>query len=266
LRSAFACAAAPALLVAAVLAASPDAAHGRQAEPFRPGTMYGGLHAGGTAYTDFLRTIESGADATAAGVRRLSARTTGSVGAVIEFAPAGHWALRLQGAWAPTRFEVIAPRAERVTGFADANADDDLPARLNVWTADLALLFHIPIRLGSTALYGVAGVGATEFRARPTDDAPVPADAAPEFAAGAVRRGVAVLGAGARIPLDWRDARLGFELLGHLGAPPVRGVEPEPERHEDRLNLAAQLRFQLTVSVPLFSARGLVEESTAGGR
>jgi hypothetical protein len=265
LKNAVARGSAVALVMAAVLAASPGAAHGRQAEPFRPGTLYGGLHAGGTAFTDFLRTIEPGAGSSAAGVRRLSARTTGSIGAVVEFAPAQHWALRLQGAWAPTRFEIIAPRAERVSGSTEEQPGT-LPARLNVWTADLAFLFHIPIHLGSTALYGVAGVGATEFRARPTEDAPVPADAVAEFAGGGVRRGVAVLGAGARIPLDWRDARLGFELLGHLGGSPVRGGEPEAERHEDRLNLAAQLRFQLSVSLPLFSARGLVEGSTAGGR
>lgn len=239
----------PPAIVAVLLGWTEPAGAQPLGQGFQPRTLSVSLLGGGAAYTDFLRTVERGAGSADAstGLRRISAATTASVGAAVDYAHNEHWSLRLHAGWAPSRFAVILP-AE--AGRTDRMDESD-HARLHVTTVDVSALFRIPLAAARIEPYGIVGGGVVEFRARPGSTAPLPADASHEFARGLVRRAVGVLGAGALVPVARRSSRLIFEITGHVGATPLQNAIESGAREEDRVGVSSQIRFQLGLSVPI---------------
>src|SRR5690606_31239009 len=170
-----------------------------------------------------------------------------------------HVALRVQGAWAPTRFELRSSETYTTLG---ESAEDEAPplSRLHVWMYDLDMLFRLPLSLGRVEPYAVAGVGAIEYRLQTAEDEVVPEPARMAFDGGRQRRFAGVLGLGAVIPLERHGLLLNFELSSHITRTPLSedaapGVVQAPEAGSRVVvvGYTRGVRLMLGLTIPLFT-------------
>jgi hypothetical protein len=235
------------------------------------------IFGGGTAYTDFHRTVLSSAagppgspgvpgSGSGTRTRRLTAETAPSLGVGVGYWVNPHWGIRLHGAVAPSRFHVISGSA-RTDPRLEAAADSTVMAPLRIWTADAAILFRLPFELAGVVPYGVIGAGMLEYRTRAGEGAHVPPEAAGGIGNGSHSQPVGLLGGGAAVPLAWRRTLLSFELSTHIGRPATRAADGAAagagegsgagsfrEGMEDP-PLTSQVRLLVGLTIPLFANR-----------
>ncbi len=187
-----------------------------------------GVMGGVAAYSDFQRGSVMVTRPTAEGVeerelaRRVGAKTSTALSGYLSFWPSANWGLRLQGTWAPTRFETLMKESEaEFAGVPRSSEEDARLAGLDVLSADLQLLFRLPTIRNRIMPYGILGGGIMQYRA--AGGAPLPEEAEEEFGQGHRIRPTGVFGAGAMLPLSNRAFRMHFELTNHLTSTPVQG-------------------------------------------
>lgn len=187
-----------------------------------------GVLGGVAAYSDFQRGSVLVSRPTADGIeerelaRRVGAKTSTAMSAYISFWPSPNWGLRVQGAWAPTRFETLMKESEaEFAGMPRSSDDAARLAGLDVLSADLQVLFRLPTIRNRIMPYGILGGGVTQYRV--TGGEPLPEEAEEEFQEGDRVRPAGVFGLGAMLPLSNRAFRMHFELTNHLTSTPVNG-------------------------------------------
>ncbi|HEX6309195.1 MAG TPA: hypothetical protein VFZ69_13450 [Longimicrobiales bacterium] len=178
---------------------------------------------GGAAFSDFERSRAYPTDGTVALTdfgRRISARTSGSLGGW-----AGYWIGRGLGvragvSWTPTRFRVWNDETGQLALDArDPGAVDPMYASLAIWAVHGAALYRFPRSFGRVAPYALLGGGWTWYRAG--RDAELPPEARTSFATGRVDRGAALAGLGAAIPLQRGNLLMTFELTDLVTRAPL---------------------------------------------
>jgi hypothetical protein len=249
-----------------LLAPVPLAAQRPSAEPwFRAGTWLVTVEVGGAAFTDFQRTTARPAagldDQVPVFHRRVSAGTTGTVGASSTWWVGDGWGVRAAGSFAPTRFTVWNQGPGQ-----RALEDDDAPvyARLHVWTASVTAMVRLPLRTGRPIPYAFVGGGVLQHRL--TDTAEVPPEARARFARGSWTGPAAVFGVGSTLPLERGNLLLTFELSNHLTRTPLNDegqgewfelggvplqLERDPARGTDGIDRTSNLRLTVGLSLPL---------------
>lgn len=251
-----------AVLCCCCFAALPQEAHTQSSVSadylFHRGVVALSVFGGGIAFSDFRREAEwLGPDQPFE--QRLSASTSVLGSAAVTAWLGRHVALRVQGAWAPTRFELRSSETYTTLG---ESAEDEAPplSRLHVWMYDLDMLFRLPLSLGRVEPYAVAGVGAIEYRLQTADDEVVPEPARMAFDGGRQRRFAGVLGLGAVIPLERHGLLLNFELSSHITRTPlsedaVPGLveDPEADSRVDEVGYTSGVRLMLGLTIPLFT-------------
>lgn len=246
------------LLAAAAALPAPAAAQRFTAERlFVPGTVSLSAQLGGVAFTDFRRT-EARLEPAVAGAqmeRRISAQTSLSFGAGAGVWLGRAWGVRVEGTYAPTRFDV------QVADESGAGRTRQLEGGgLHIWTAEAHLLFRLPFRLDRLVPYGVLGGGAAIYDPRGDTEA-IPYEAREDFARGARTRGAGVVGLGAVLPLERYGLLLRFELSDLVTRTPVGSGEPGTFRAEDGQATVAEsdrggsvtshVRFTIGLTKPL---------------
>jgi opacity protein-like surface antigen len=271
-----------ALLAACLLAlepASPLVAQQRpvSAEPRFGGTVMFGLELGGAAFTDFQRALaRPAAQPDAAGKdtgvgdfrRRVSARTTATVGASVAVWPRAGWGVRAGASWSPTRFSVWNEEQARRM-LEEHGTVPEKYAGLNSWTAHATAVFRLPFTLGRVVPYGLAGAGVVRYAL--SDEEEVPPEARARFSGGDWTGGALVFGVGSAVPLQRFDLLLNFELTNHMSRTPLNdeglgegfqiagvplGLAADPGRGNDGIGLAHQLRLTAGITLPVRISRG----------
>lgn len=249
-----------ALIILVVAVSGLPAAAGAQVDGeriFGPHTLSVSLFGGGIAFSDFRR--ES---APVAGdvplERRLSASTSYIAAGALTYWLNDRLGMRLHTSYAPSRLEV------RRYGRPDAEvrtiATDELPlSGLDVWMYDADLLIRLPLPLGRVQPYGIAGVGALEYRLRTADDEVVPEAVSRAFDDEHQRRIAGVVGIGAIVPLERYRLLLNFELTNHLARTPLSEAplraearDPESDDRVDQVGYTSNLRLMLGLTLPLY--------------
>ncbi|HEU5209185.1 MAG TPA: hypothetical protein VFU06_07220 [Longimicrobiales bacterium] len=225
---------------------------------FHRGVVALSVFGGGIAFSDFRREAEwLGPDQPFE--QRLSASTSVLGSAAVSAWLGRRVAVRVQGAWTPTRFELRS--TETYTALGESN-EDTAPtlSRLDVWMYDVDLLFRLPLSLGRVEPYAVAGLGAIEYRLRTGEEEVVPEPAEMAFNGDRQRRLAGVLGVGAVIPLERHRLLLNFELSSHIARTPIsesavpRAVpDPEAESRVDEVGYTSGVRLMIGLTVPLFT-------------
>jgi hypothetical protein len=187
-----------------------------------------GFFGGAAAFSDMqrgsvrvFRPVSTGFE-TREFARRVGAETSTSVGGYVAFWPSRNWGLRVQGAYAPTRFETFMKESEaEYAGLPQSAEEDGRLASLNISTVDLDVLVRLPTIKNRVMLYGILGGGLARFSV--TEGEPVPEEAEGEFEGGVKVRPAAVMGLGAMLPMRNRSLRLHFELTNHMAETPLQG-------------------------------------------
>jgi hypothetical protein len=234
---------------------------------FQPGTWMLSAQLGGAAFSDFRRTEArpiTEQPASGGFERRVSARTSVSVGASAGYWIGSSWGVRAGASYVPSRFSVHSEeQALRRLGEPD---DVDLRyASLGIWMADATLVFRFPHSFGRVIPYGLAGIGIVHYRLR--DDDELPPEAREPFADGAHSSPAGVVGLGAILPLQRNNLLLSFELTNHIARTPlddsgrgeqfsVRGVPvqlaDEPSTTAtDGIGMASNLRLSIGLTLPV---------------
>jgi len=219
---------------------------------FHRGVVALSLSGGGIAFSDFRREAAwLGSDQPFE--QRLSAQTTILGSAAVSVWLGRRVAVRIQGAWAPTRFAV---RSREALPLADSTAS---LSGLDVWMYDLDVLFRLPLSVGRVEPYAMAGVGAIEYRLRTGKDEVVPEPAAIAFDGSRQRRLAGVLGLGAVIPLERHRMLLNFELSSHFARTPISeavmpavAADPEADARVDEVGYTSGVRLMIGLTLPLF--------------
>jgi hypothetical protein len=155
-------------------------------------------------------------------VRRVGAETSTSVGGYVAFWPSRNWGLRVQGAYAPTRFETFMKESEaEYAGLPQSSEENGRLAGLSIGTVDLDVMVRFPTIKNRVMLYGILGGGLARYSVQ--EGNPVPEEAEGEFEGGVKVRPAAVFGLGAMLPMRNRALRLHFELTNHLAETPLQG-------------------------------------------
>ena len=248
-----------ALIIVVLAVTGLPAAAGAQASAeqfFRPHTLSVSLFGGGIAFSDFRR--ES---APVSGdvplERRLSASTSYVAAGALTYWLNDRIGMRLHGSFSPSRLEV------RRYGMPDAElrtiAADDLPlSGLDVWMYDADVLIRLPLPLGRVHPYGIAGVGALEYRLQTAEQEVVPEAVSRAFEDEHQRRIAGVIGVGAVVPLERYRLLLTFELANHIVRTPLSEAplvaearDPESDDRVDAVGYTSHLRLMLGLSLPL---------------
>lgn len=235
---------------------------------FRPGTWMFTAELGGAAFSDFQSgEAQSTSVPPALGEfeRRISARTSVSIGGRVSYWIGRSWGLRAAGAFVPTRFSVWnEDSAQRMLDSESVDGEEEVPASLGVWLADVALVFRFPHSFGRVVPYGLAGGGVVHYRPGPEED--LPPEARRRFADGPRTSPAALFGVGAVIPLERHELLLSFELTNHLAGTPlddegagesfeISGVpvelSPAGSAGSDGVGLTSNLRLSLGLTLPL---------------
>ena len=204
---------------------------------FIPGTVSFSANVGGVAFTDFRRTAARAASPIAGDAaieRRISAQPSLAFGAGAGVWIGHAWGVRLEGSYAPTRFDV---ETAAESGAGDAEQVDG--AGLDIWTAEAHLLFRLPFRIGRMLPYGVLGGGAAIYGPR-GDAEKIPYEARASFAGGSQTRPAAVAGLGGVLPLERYGLLLRFELTNLITRTPVGSGAPGVFQAEDGLQTVAE--------------------------
>ena len=261
----------PAGLLAATLALlSTNASAQVSAEPwFRGGTLMITLEAGGAAFSDFDRSqVRPVSDEIALGDfrRRVSARTSGSVGAWASYWLGHGWGIRAGIGYVPSAFDVWNEEsARRVLEPSQPGVmAEPRHSSLDIWMANAAVVFRFPRSFGRVVPYGIVGGGVIRYSA--SDDASLPPEARSNFADGVRQVPAGLLGIGATIPLQRRNLLLSFELTDHISRPPFSGAEGQvfeisgvpllmdPDDGagaSDNVGLTSHVRLSLGLTLPL---------------
>lgn len=215
----FAIAAAPCAIAAQV-----------SAEPWlRPGTLNLAVEIGGAAFSDFhsarARPVVPITDMHDF-QRRVSARTSITLGATGTYWVGAGWGVRLAGAFVPTRFSVWNEESAELRLDPFPLDEDPMYASLGVWLGSGAVTFRFPRSFGRVVPYGMVGAGVVHYSLR--DDSALPAEARTQFDGGARTMPAALLGVGATVPLQREGMLLNFELTNHLSRSPI-----DSSRHGD---------------------------------
>lgn len=250
-----------AILLCCCCSALPGATHAQDVSAdylFNRGVVALSAFGGGVAFSDFRREAAwLGPDQPFE--QRLSASTSILGSGALSVWLGDHIAVRLQGAWAPTRFEQRSTETYTTMG---EDSEDSAPAlsRLDVWMYDADVLFRLPLSLGRVEPYAVAGVGAIEYRLRTADDEVVPEPAMMAFEGDRQRRIAGVLGLGALIPLERHRLLLNFELSSHIARTPISEaavpgtvLDPEADSRVDEVGYTSGVRLMIGLTVPLFT-------------
>lgn len=256
-----------ATLLAAVL--SPPANAQDPAERWsRAGTWTLTAELGGAAFSDFQRgrarpvdeSVELGEFE-----RRVSGRTSTTVGARATYWLFDGWGVRVGAAFVPSGFSVWNEEAAQRVLDERGTGEPAVYAPLRIWMADLAAVFRLPRVFGRVAPYGVAGGGVVRYGAG--YEAELPPEARSRFAGGVRTGAAAVVGVGGAIPLQRRSLLLSFEITNHmtrtplddtgagerfeLGGVPLQLVT-EPERGgTDGVGLTSNLRLVVGLTLPV---------------
>lgn len=201
------------------------------AEPWlRPGTLNLTAEIGGAAFSDFhrarARPVVPIADMHDF-QRRVSARTSITVGATATYWVGTGWGVRLGGAFVPTRFSVWNEETAELRLAPTSLDEEPMHASLGVWLGNAAITFRFPRSFGRVVPFGVVGAGAVHYSLR--DDNNLPEEARTQFDGGSRTMPAALLGIGATLPLEREGLLLNFELTNHLSRSPLdsaRGSEP----------------------------------------
>ena len=199
---------------------------------FKPGNIALTISAGGSAFTDFqqdpARVVATGSNlpprTSGDYSRHISAQTTATAGAAVAVWLTSTFAVQLQGGYTPTRFRVTneasGPDAEVIH-----SADSTRYARLDLWNVSGNLLFRPPVNFGRVSPYAILGAGAVRFQVR-DDISMVPPEAQSRFTNNRRTQFLAVIGAGAVIPLQRKRLLLSFDITDHLTHTPLRDRSP----------------------------------------
>ncbi|CAN5703682.1 hypothetical protein BH23GEM10_BH23GEM10_17250 [soil metagenome] len=193
------------------------------AEPWlRPGTLHLAAEIGGAAFSDFhrarARPVVPIADMHDF-QRRVSARTSITVGTTATYWVGPGWGVRLGGAFVPTRFSVWNEESAQLRLDPSPLDEEPMHASLGVWLGSAAITFRFPRSFGRVVPYGMVGAGVAHYSLR--DDRDLPAEARTQFDSGARTMPAAVLGLGATLPLEREGLLLNFELTNHLSRSPI---------------------------------------------
>jgi hypothetical protein len=251
--------------------ATTGAAQPPSAEPWlRRGTWLVTVEFGGAAFSDFQRTLAT----PAAGVgdvpkleRRISASTTATLGASVEYWMSDGVAVRTSLSFAPARFRVWNDAEGQRALARHGNAEAAAAAALGVWFADAALAFRLPLHLSRVVPYGLVGGGAVHYRVR--DHAALPPEARRRFADGDWTGPAGVIGIGATLPLQRNNLLMSFELTNHIARTPlddegagewfeVAGLPfqiGQGDGSADAIALTNNLRLTLGLTLPLRNGR-----------
>lgn len=267
-------------LVAAVIGAtllSTDGAaqqpthHGDQpptAEPWFGRSIMITAELGGAAFSDFQRALAR--PAPAAGDfdvgdfrRRVSARTTATVGGAITWWVVSGAGVRASVSYSPTRFSVWNEnRAQRA--LDEVNGAPQSYAKLETWMGSASAVFRFPFTMGRVVPYGIAGAGVVSYRL--ADDEEVPPEARARFAGGSWTGPAVNFGVGSAIPLERHNLLLTFELTNYLSRTPlddeglgeafeISGVPlhlaADPGRGSDGIGTTNHLRLTIGLTLPL---------------
>lgn len=193
------------------------------AEPWlRPGTLQLAAEIGGAAFSDFHRARARPVVAIADMHdfrRRVSARTSITVGATATYWVGTSWGVRFGGAFVPTRFSVWNEESAELRLDPSPLDEDAMYASLGVWLGNAAITFRFPRSFGRVVPYGVVGAGVVHYSLR--DDADLPAEARTQFDSGGRTMPAALLGLGATLPLQREGLLLNFELTNHISRSPI---------------------------------------------
>lgn len=259
-------------LLLATIALVPSAAAAQvSAEPwFRGGTFMLTFEAGGAAFSDFDRSeVRPVAGEPAAGGygRRVSARTSGSVGAWASYWIGDGVGIRTGLAWVPSSFDVWNEEAiQRLLEAGDPlDASEQSHSSLDMWMANVSVLFRFPRSFGRVVPYGIVGGGLIRYRT--SGDASLPPEARENFEDGAWETPAALIGLGATIPLQRRNLLLSFELTDHISRTPVSGaahgevfemsgvqliLDPDgADGSPDDVSLTSHVRLTVGLTLPL---------------
>jgi len=254
------------LSLALLLAASPARAQ-VSAEPWlRAGTLMLTFELGGAAFTDFQRAQARSLDDAGSlpdFQRRVSARTSATLGASAVWWMGDSWALRVGGAWVPTHFSVWNEESAQRVLDERGDGNRETYARLSVWMADVAMVFRFPRSFGRVTPYGIVGGSYVAYRA--TDEEMLPPEARRNYD-GTWATPAGLLGIGAFIPLQRKNLLLAFELTDHIGRTPLddqgRGetfelsgiplqLDPDPRSGTDGVGLTSNLRLAVGLTLPI---------------
>lgn len=224
---------------------------------FGPRALSISLFGGGIAFSDFRR--ES---APVSGdvplERRLSASTSFIAAGTVTYWMNGRWGIRAHASYSPSRIEMRRygmPDAERRTLAAE-----DVPlSGLDVWMYDADVLFRLRLPLGRVHPYGIAGVGALDYKLRTADGEVVPEAVSRAFQDEQQWRFAGVLGVGAVVPLERYRLLLNFELTNHIARTPLSespliadARDPESDDRLDEVGYTSNLRLMLGLTLPLY--------------
>lgn len=254
-------------LTLVLLAAAPASGQLTPDRWLQRGTLVLTAEAGGAAFTDFHRAqaqpIESSAGL-ADFRRRVSAHTSGTLGASASYWMARTWGVRVGGAWVPTSFSVW--NEESAQRVLDQGGDGEPPryTALDIMMADAAVVFRFPHSFGRVAPYGLVGGSYVRYRTRGEDE--LPPEARQQFSAGRWSGPAALFGIGAVLPLERKNILMAFELTNHLSRTPlhrhaggeefeVNGVQLRLEEDErtgsDDVGLTSNLRLTVGLALPV---------------
>lgn len=257
------------VVVLLLFATAPAGVHAqlRAEQTLRAGTWLITAELGGAAFTDFQRVQATMAPAGGEPTefeRRVSARTTATIGARIGYWPSHSWGIRAGVSYAPSTFTVANEESAAAALDSGPTGQSETYASLGVWMADAVALFRAPRSFGRVLPYGIVGGGAVRYaRGR---DAPMPPEADHTFRQGHRTRAAAVFGIGAAVPLQRRDMLLSFEFTNHLSRTPiaedadtgpfeVNGVNLAIDRENaavaDSPGFTSNLRLVIALSLPL---------------
>lgn len=256
-----------AVLVLALLATSAPARAQVSVEPWlQPGTFMLTAELGGTAFTDFQRgqARPLGAATMPEFQRRVSARTSATLGAAASYWLGAAWGVRVGGAWTPTGFSVWNEESAQRMLDERGDGEPERYASLDVWMADVAFIFRFPRTFGRVAPYGLVGGSYVTYTAAADEE--LPPEARSRFGSGSWSAPAALFGVGGVIPLQRSNLLLTFELSNHLSRTPLddrgRGeqfelsgvpleLEPDARTGSDGVRTTSNLRLVVGLTLPL---------------
>jgi hypothetical protein len=252
-------------LVLAFGAAGPAGAQLSAEHFFRKGTVSLTVTAGGAAFSDFQRAVEQPDTGSQRFERRLSAGTTGVIGAELVWWLGSAWGLRAHASYMPSRFAVKHDReGEEWLREQSVTAQGPTYERLRIWAADVSALVRPPFNFRRVAPYGILGAGIVSYR--PQSSRALPPEAEAAFTGGARTSPAAVVGVGAILPLQKGDMLLSFALTDHITRTPVteanattawrdsrNGSSLYPSEDEGGVRFTSNVRLMVGLTIPLRS-------------
>jgi len=225
------------------------------------------VEVGGAAFTDFQRGQAMPVSTNSElgdFQRRISARTSATVGLWTSYWISDGVGIRAGGAFVPSAFRVW--NEESAQRIIDERSGQETRsyAGLGIWMGEASVVFRFPASFGRVTPYALIGGGVVHYDSR--KDAELPPEARRQFAEGAWSGAAGVVGIGAAIPLQRRNFLLSFELTDHITRTPLddrgRGeqfelggvplvIDPDPGSGTDGVGLTNNLRLVLGITIPV---------------